>query len=81
MKKIADEKKGESIEKQHMPDTGIISFGNILKRAALGQDLTQGIFQPSIPMIKPVFRFAQLEQSDQEMSSSAKKKKRHSNQK
>jgi hypothetical protein len=44
MKKIADEKKGKPIEQKHMPNPGIVPFGNILEGTALSEHLTQSVF-------------------------------------
>lgn len=72
MENITDEKKRESIEQEQMPYPGVVPFGNILERAAPGKDLTQSEFQPFTQMVRPVFGFPQLKESNKKMSSSAK---------
>jgi hypothetical protein len=72
MENITDKKKGKSIEQEQMPYAGVVTFGNIFERAALGKDLTQSGFQPFTQMIRPIFGFSQLKESNEKMSSSAK---------
>ena len=70
MEEITDEKEGKSIEQEQMPNTGVVTLGNILERAALGKDLTHGVFQPLTHVFKPVFGFSQLEEPHEKTGSS-----------
>jgi hypothetical protein len=55
-----------------MPYARIVTFGNVLERAALGKNLTQRVCQSFTQMIKPVLGFSQLKESNKKMGSLAK---------
>jgi hypothetical protein len=64
MKDVTDEKKREPVEKKHVAYACIVPSGDVLERAAFGEDLAQGVFQPHHRMIGSGFSLSQLKEAD-----------------
>jgi len=77
MKKITDEKDGESIEEKQMAYASVVAPGNILEGATFSKDLTENIIQPTTQMIRSILGPSQSKQSDQKMSPPNKNREGH----